>query len=46
MATWMLITVSCLYFLTGVSKAVDGQWWWFLFWTCYATANIAWLKAT
>ena len=45
MSTWMLLTVSSLYFITGLQEASKGHWWWLLFWSCYAVANIAWIKA-
>ena len=46
MSTWMLLTVSALYFATGLEKLFEGSLPWFGFWSAYAIANICWLIAT
>jgi hypothetical protein len=46
MSPWLLMAISGGYLATAIEQGFTKDWNWLGFWSCYAAANLFYLKAT
>ena len=46
MSPVLLMLVSAAYLYTGAEQGMTKNWYWLGFWSCYAAANLFYLKAS